>query len=138
VNRGNVAMNRPPLIEAEVLPPVRPEVPPQGSATGGEGRGAAVPESFHPAAAALLVLVDNFWMMPEFAVATWWLTIPLCFFSVFVITFLVQRRLGKNRLPVALAKAFFFGCVAAVPFSVTGTPVGLALLAWAGVRRLTR
>ena len=35
---------------------------------------------------------------------------------------------------IAAAKALFLGIVAAVPFSVTGTPIGIALLAWAGIR----
>jgi hypothetical protein len=93
---------------------------------------------FHPAASALLLLIDNLWMIPEFAVVDWPVTIPLCFLSTFFPTFWIQRRLAKNPFASALAKALFFAFVAAVPFSVTGTPVGLAFLAWAGVRRLRR
>jgi hypothetical protein len=97
-----------------------------------------MPRLLRPAAAAFLLVVDNLWMLPEFVVATWWLTIPLSFVSVFGTTFFIQRVLGRNPVPVALAKALFFGLIAAVPFSVTGTPVGLAFLAWAGVKRLGR
>lgn len=126
------------MIDVEVLPPARPEEPPPIPQSAGAGSTAAVSEPFHPAAAALLVLVDNFWMLPEFAVATWWFTIPLCFLSVFVITLLIQCLLGRNSFRVAVGKALFFGFVAALPFSVTGTPVGLAFLAWAGVKRMAR
>lgn len=132
-------MDRPPLIETEVLPPEPSGAPPprlNPGGTGAAGASRAVVEVFHPAAAAMLVLVDNFWMLPEFAVATLWITVPLCFLSVFVITFVIQRRFGRNAWAVAFAKALFFAVVAAVPFSVTGTPVGLAFLAWAGVKRL--
>ncbi len=131
-----MATERPPLIEAEVLPPDGPGdgAPPPRVADGRPGRASDGP--YHPAAAALLVVVDNLWMIPEFAVVDWPITIPLCFLSVFFSTFLIQRRLAGNRWSVAMAKAVFFAVVAAVPFSVTGTPVGLAFLAWAGVRRL--
>jgi hypothetical protein len=39
---------------------------------------------------------------------------------------------------MALAKALVLGLVAAIPTSLTGTPVGMALLAWAGVDRWRR
>ncbi len=74
-------------------------------------------------------------MIPEFAIVDWPATIPLCFLSVFFPTFLIQRRLSRNSWGVALAKALFFAVVAAIPMSITGTPVGLAFLAWAGVKR---
>lgn len=77
-------------------------------------------------------------MLPEFSVVALWLTVPLCFLSVLVVTYGIQRYVARNRRRTALAKALFFAVVAAVPFSVTGTPVGLAFLAWAGVKRLSR
>lgn len=87
-----------------------------------------------PLAALALIIVDNLWWIPEFVVVDWLLTIPLCFLSVFAITFLIQWRRVGDRRRVALVKALVLGLVAAVPWSVTGTPVGLALLAWAGIR----
>jgi len=135
-------MDRPPLIDVEVLPPLQagPEsrAPDAGAGEPPGPHPAPIREAFHPAAAALLVLVDNLWMLPEFAVVTWWLTIPLSFLTVFAVTLFIQRGLGRNPWMVAIAKALFFGVVAAVPLSVTGTPIGLALLAWAGVKRLAR
>lgn len=131
-------MDRPPLINVEVLPPLHAGPEARASDPGAGEHPAPIREAFHPAAAALLVLVDNLWMLPEFAVVTWWLTIPLSFLSVFSVTLFIQRALGRNPWGVAIAKALFFGGVAAVPLSVTGTPVGLALLAWAGVKRLAR
>ena len=129
-------MDRPPLIETEVLPPEDPAVAGDSwERTGGGSPGSGEP--FHPAAAAMLVLVDNLWMLPEFMGALW-ITVPLSFLTVFAATLGIQRIWGRDRLLVAVAKALFFGMVAAVPFSVTGTPVGLALLAWAGVKRLSR
>ncbi len=133
-------MDRPPLIETEVLLPgsETTRAAAAKSNPGGEGPAPGPTDVFHPAASALLILVDNFWMIPEFAIVTLWFTIPLSFLSVFLTTYLVQRRWAHNRRRVAVAKALFFGVVAGLPFSVTGTPVGFALLAWAGVKRLRR
>ena len=89
---------------------------------------------FHPAAASLLIGVDTLWNFAEFAVIDWFFTIPASFVSVLGPVYWIQRRYHQNTAPVALAKALFLGLVAAVPFSVTGTPVGLALLAWAGIK----
>jgi hypothetical protein len=50
----------------------------------------------------------------------------------------LQRQLRKDRWGMALAKALVLGLVAAIPTSLTGTPVGMALLAWAGVDRWRR
>lgn len=121
---------RPPLLPLEVVPAdpssragPRPDEP-----------CASAPTLFHPWAATLLLVVDNLWTLPEFFAAAWFVTVPLAFLSVFAGTFLIQRRHACDRVGPALAKALFFAVVAAVPTSLTGTPVGLALLAWAGIR----
>ena len=90
---------------------------------------------FHPTAAALLVVVDNLWALEDWYDLTRILTVPLSFLSVAVPTYWLQRRFRQDTRRTAFLKALFFGVVAAVPTSVTGTPIGLALLAWAGVRR---
>jgi hypothetical protein len=93
---------------------------------------------FHPLSAGLLVAVDNLWNLADWAVVTWWMTVPLSFLSVFLPTLWLQRQLRKDRWGMALAKALVLGLVAAIPTSLTGTPVGMALLAWAGVDRWRR
>lgn len=92
----------------------------------------------HPWSAGLLVAVDNLWNLADWAVLTWWLTVPLAFLSVFVPTVWLQRWLRRDRWSVAFGKALVLGLVAAIPTSLTGTPVGVALLAWAGVDRWRR
>ncbi|MFO1458601.1 MAG: hypothetical protein U1G08_04265 [Verrucomicrobiota bacterium] len=115
------------MVIPEVLPP-EPPTPP--------GPPPAPPQRavVEPLAALALIVVDNLWLVPEFAVVDWPITIPACFLMVFGITFLIQRRRAGDRRRVALLKALILAAVAAVPWSVTGTPVGLALLAWAGIR----
>lgn len=136
-------------IPVEVVPP-ETRIPPRMTGTtdpagSGAGKGAGPGPSksgtegpltpFHPAAAGLMLLVDNLWMMPEFTVTAVVLTVPACFFSVLIPTWIIQRRMQGDSVGMAFMKALFLATVAAVPTSVTGTPVGLALLAWFGIRR---
>lgn len=125
--KENTDVNQSPLIP-EVLPPDSPvpsarptDVPPP------PGRA-----PFHPLVATLLIVIDNLWNFADFAIIDWFLTIPLSFLTVFAPTLWIQRHRQGDSWGKALLKALFLGLVAAVPFSVTGTPVGLALLAWAG------
>ena len=90
----------------------------------------------HPLAAVLLLVVDNLWNLAEWAVVDWIITIPLSFIMVFVPVFLIQKLLKKDRVGRAFGFALLLGVIAAVPTSLTGTPVGLALLAWTGISKL--
>ena len=117
-----------PSIIPEVLPPDAP-VPPAQPALPTTTAGRA---PFHPLAATLLIVIDNLWNFADWAVIDWFLTIPLSFLTVFAPTLWIQRHKQGDGWGKAILKALFLGVVAAVPFSVTGTPVGLALLAWAG------
>lgn len=90
----------------------------------------------HPLSALLLLVFDNLWTVPEFLVLNWTVTIPLSFISVFVPTFVIQKTLKKDTFGRALAYSLLLGVLAAVPTSLTGTPVGLAILAWTGISRL--
>lgn len=89
----------------------------------------------HPLAAALLVFVDNLWMLADWNAVTWLLTIPLSFCSVAFPTFFIQRFLHRDGWGKSFGKGLLLGVLAGVPTSVTGTPVGLALLTWAGIMR---
>jgi len=90
----------------------------------------------HPLAAMLLLVVDNLWNLADWAVVSWLVTVPLGFLSVFLPALVIQRFVKKDRLRRALALATVLGLVAAVPTSITGTPVGVALLAWFGLDKL--
>ncbi len=89
----------------------------------------------HPLAAALLVFVDNLWMLADWNAVTWFLTIPLSFLSVSIATTFIQRWLHRDTWGRSLGKGLLLGVLAGVPTSVTGTPVGVALLTWAGIMR---
>lgn len=89
----------------------------------------------HPLAAALLVFVDNLWMLADWNAVTWFLTIPLSFLSVSLVTVGIQRFLHRDSWGKALGKGLILGVLAGIPTSITGTPVGLGLLTWAGIMR---
>ena len=111
----------------EVLPPEPQPVPPVLPAEG---------PPIHALSALILVVVDNLWLLAEWEVVTWIVTIPLSFITVAVPVFFVQKFLKKDSNGRALAFAALLGVVGAVPMSITGTPVGVALLAWSGLGRL--
>ena len=90
----------------------------------------------HPLAALLLVVVDNLWLLPEFYIINWAITIPLCFITVLIPTLLIQKTLKKQTFGAALGYSLLLAVIAAVPTSLLGTPVGAALLAWFGISKL--
>lgn len=94
--------------------------------------------AIHPLSALLLIGVDNLWNLAEWAVIDWFITIPLSFLTVLLPVFLIQKFLKRNSTAKALAFAILLAFLAAVPFSVTGTIAGSAILAWLGIDRWRR
>ncbi len=90
----------------------------------------------HALSALILVAVDSLWTVGEFVVVAWVVTIPLSFLAVAAPVFLIQKFLKKDSNGRALTFATLLGALAAIPTPVTGTPVGLTLLAWSGLGKL--
>lgn len=90
----------------------------------------------HPLSALFLVVVDNLWLLPEFFVVDWIITIPLCFIAVFIPAFAIQKVMKRQGFLQAFGYALLLAIIAAVPTSLLGTPVGAALLAWFGISKL--
>jgi hypothetical protein len=116
------------VVPVEVLPPEPPRM-------------AAPPETadgppIHALSALILVAVDSLWAVFDWAPPIWPVAIPFCFFAVFVPTFLIQKVLRKDSNGRALTFATILAILAAIPTPITGTPIGLALLAWTGLGRL--
>jgi len=124
-------------VDVEVVSePPRATRPSAGPYPGASPRGSIDGPPVHPLAALLLLVVDNLWTLPEFLVIDWAITIPLCFITVLIPSLLIQKLLKRQRLGAAFGYSFLLAIVAAVPTSLLGTPVGLALLAWTGISRL--
>ena len=129
-------MEKPPIIHdapakevaVEVLPPLYSHAPPHAPASDGP--------PIHALSALILVAVDSLWAVFDWLPPVWILAIPACFAAVFVPTFLVQKHLKKDTTGRALTFATILGVLAAIPMPITGTPVGLGLLAWTGLGKL--
>ena len=111
----------------EVLPPESSQ-----SSTSPQSPGAPI----HALSALILVAVDSLWAIFDWAPPIWIVAIPFCFAAVFVPTFLIQRHLKNDSKGRALTFATLLAVLAAIPTPITGTPVGLGLLAWTGLGRL--
>ena len=129
--------SEPRLIDVEVLP--EPSRVGQGAAIGRgrpTERTAMEGPPIHPLSALLLLVVDNLWLMPEFLVIDWMITIPLCFLTVLLPTMMIQKLIKKQGFGAALGYSVLLAVIAAVPTSLLGTPVGAAMLAWFGISKL--
>jgi integral membrane sensor domain MASE1 len=115
-------------VPLEVLPPLLAQpAPPVAPAEG---------PPIHALSALILVAVDSLWIPGEFLMPAWIVAIPACFAAVFVPTYLIQRHLKHDSKGRALTFATVLAVLAAIPTPITGTPIGLGLLAWTGLGRL--
>ena len=115
-------------VPVEVLAPAAP--PPAQRLAGPEG------PPIHSLSALILVAVDSLWAIFDWLPPVWIVAIPACFAAVFVPTYLIQRNLRNDSRGRALTFATMLAVLAAIPTPVTGTPVGLGLLAWTGLGKL--
>jgi hypothetical protein len=116
------------LAPLEVLPPLQaPPVLPRSVADG---------PPIHALSALILAAVDSLWAVFEWAPPLWIVAIPLCFLAVAVPTFLIQKYLKQDSNGKAVTFATLLGVLAAIPMPITGTAVGISLLAWTGLGKL--
>lgn len=99
--------------------------------------GSAPPDSrpIHALSALVLIAVDSLWAVFDWVPPVWILAIPLCFLAVFVPCLLIQKYLKHDPTGRAIAIATLLGVLAAIPTPITGTSVGLGVLAWSGLGR---
>jgi hypothetical protein len=103
-------------------------------------KGDSVPQArdvrpIHALSALILIAVDSLWAIFDWVPPVWIVAIPLCFLAVAVPCFLVQKFLKGDSTGRALAFAAVLGVLAAIPTPITGTSVGIAVLAWSGLGR---
>ena len=111
-----------------MLPPVAPAPAQTVAPTDGP--------PIHGLSALILVAVDSLWAVFDWVPPVWIVAIPACFAAVFIPTYLIQRHLKQDSKNRALTFATILAVLAAIPTPITGTPVGLGLLAWTGLGRL--
>jgi hypothetical protein len=117
---------QPPSLPPQSPVPARP-IPIPG--TSGPVGGTPPKPLFHPASAVVLVGIDALWTLPDLDVPMWIVLIPLCFVCSLPV-FCIQKLIHRDPVLRAFGVAVLCGVLAAVPFPVTGTVVGLAILAW--------
>ena len=116
------------VVPVEVLPPVvAQEAPGMASSDG---------RPIHALSALILVAVDSLWAAFDLLPPIWIVAIPACFAAVFVPTFLIQKHLKHDSNGRAATFATILAVLAAIPTPITGTPVGLGLLAWTGLGKI--
>jgi hypothetical protein len=116
------------VVPVEVLPPEHARTAPTGTPPEGP--------PIHSLSALILVAVDSLWLPVDLLPPIILLAIPACFVAVFVPTFLIQKHLKGDSNGRALTFATVLAVLAAIPTPITGTPIGLALLAWTGLGKL--
>jgi hypothetical protein len=97
------------------------------------------PAPVHPLAALATIVLDNifgvFEIIDPFALVLTSLGVGTI---GAITTTLVQHYLAKDAWGSSIAKGLVMGVLAGVPYQVTGTAVGVPLLAWAGLHELVR
>jgi hypothetical protein len=116
------------VVTVEVLPPEPPRTIPPGAPVDGP--------PIHALSALILVAVDTLWVGADLLPPIIIVAIPACFAAVFVPTFLIQKHLKGDSNGRALTFATILAVLAAIPTPITGTPIGLGLLAWTGLGKL--
>jgi hypothetical protein len=115
-------------VPIEVLPPE----PPRAAASSSPEEGPPI----HALSALILIAVDSLWLGGDLVPIVVPVMIPACFVAVFVPTFLIQKFLRKDSNGRAVTFATILAVLAAIPTPITGTPIGLGLLAWTGLGKL--
>jgi hypothetical protein len=124
-------------VPVDVLPPV----PSEGYAptTRETGQASAPFEGlntfYHPASGVVILALD--WLLFGTDFLTGFLALPaMCvvgFLVTFPIVLAIQQKWSKDKLPNALGKAFLGAFMVGLPFPVTGTLLGAAILALSGL-----
>ncbi len=121
-------------VPVDVLPPV-----PKGSELPAPPRDHVPFEGlntfYHPASGVVILALD--WLLFGSDLMTDFLALPamcvLGFLATFPLVLIIQRAWSRNTWPGAIGKAFLGAFMVGLPFPVTGTLLGAAILALSGL-----
>jgi hypothetical protein len=125
-----------PEVPVEVLPPLPEDararaVAPSASRAPFEG----LQTFYHPASGVVILGLD--WLIFGTDLMTGFLAVPvmcaLAFFLSFLLLVAIQRKWARNSLSTAIGKAVLGAVLVAVPFPITGTLLGAAILTLSGL-----
>jgi len=90
---------------------------------------------YHPASGVVILALD--WLIFGTDLFTGFLALPAMCVVGFLVTFplvlAIQQRWSRDKLPNALGKAFLGAFMVGLPFPITGTLLGAAILALSGL-----
>ena len=90
---------------------------------------------YHPASGVVILGLD--WLVFGTDLLTGFFALPvmcvLAFLTSFPVIYIIQLKWSKDRVGPALGKAFLGAFMVALPFPITGTMLGAAILALAGL-----
>lgn len=115
----------PPVSKEELTSAPRPDrVPFEGLST-----------FYHPASGVVILALD--WLIFGTDLFTGFLALPaMCvigFLATFPLVLAIQQKWSRDKLPNALGKAFLGAFMVGLPFPITGTLLGAAILALSGL-----
>ena len=131
-------IQEPKEVPVEVLPPL-----PKDAQATGSSHAPTVPAPpfeglrtfYHPASGVVILGMD--WLIFGTDLVTGFVALPvmcvLAFLSSFAVVYAIQARWSKDTTLSALGKAFLGAFLVAVPFPITGTLLGAAILALSGL-----
>jgi len=122
-------------VPVDVLPPLPKDAPlpppPNSHPAPFEG----LRTFYHPASGVVILALD--WLIFGTDLFTSFLAMPvmcvLGFLVSFVLVLAIQLKWSKDKLPSALGKSFLGAFLVGLPFPITGTILGAAILALAGL-----
>lgn len=90
---------------------------------------------YHPASGVAILALDWFTFGTDFL--TGFMALPLMcvlsFMVSFVLVLIIQLKWSRDKIGTALGKAFFGAFLVGLPFPITGTLLGAAILALSGL-----
>jgi len=90
---------------------------------------------YHPASGVVILGLDWFAFGTDYL--TFFLAVPvicvLSFLVSFALVYAVQIKWGRDTIPTALGKSFMGAFLVGLPFPITGTLLGAAILALSGL-----
>jgi hypothetical protein len=136
----NAGAPEPQEVPVDVLPPLPEDVRRPMSSVGATPDTPPVPFEglrtfYHPASGVVILGLD--WLAFGTDFLTGFLALPavciLSFMASFPVIYVIQLRWSKDTIGTALGKAFLGAFMVGLPFPITGTMLGAAILALAGL-----
>ena len=124
-------------VQVDVLPPIPKDapLPPPPPANDSSAPFAGLRTFYHPASGVVILALD--WLIFGTDFMTGFLALPwMCvvgFLASFPLVLAIQLKWTRDMLPAALGKAFLGAFMVGLPFPITGTLLGAAILALSGL-----